>query len=66
MKAECKDLFLSKLGLFMVPRMHRAPKPKSIYRCLTRAPGIGHFRKVCDLSYFIEGFIITKEERYLP
>ncbi len=28
-----------KPGIVMVPRMNRTPKPKSIYRCFTRAPG---------------------------
>ncbi len=25
--------------LVMIPRMNRTPKPKSVYRCFTRAPG---------------------------
>jgi len=29
-------------GIVMVPRMNRTPKPKSVYRCFTRAPGIAH------------------------
>jgi hypothetical protein len=35
-----------KPGIVMVPRMNRPPKPKSVYRCFTRAPGIGHCREV--------------------
>jgi hypothetical protein len=35
-----------KPGIVMVPRMNRTPKPKSVYRCFTRAPGIGHCREV--------------------
>ncbi len=27
--------------IVMVPRMNRTPKPKSVYRCFTRAPGLG-------------------------
>ncbi len=33
--------------IFVVPRMNRTPKPKSVYRCFTRAPGIGVVVK-CD------------------
>ncbi len=33
-------------GIVAVPRMNRIPKPKSVYRCFTRAPGIGHCREV--------------------
>jgi hypothetical protein len=27
--------------IVMIPRMNRTPKPKSVYRCFTRAPGMG-------------------------
>ncbi len=31
--------------IVMIPRMNRTPKPKSVYRCVTRAPG-PHTREV--------------------
>ncbi len=36
-----------KPGIATVPRMNRTPKPKSVYRCFTRAPGSGLVVK-CD------------------
>ncbi len=36
-----------KPGIVMVPRMNRTPKPKSVYRCFTRAPGMDIVAK-CD------------------
>jgi len=33
-------------GIVMIPRMNRTPKPKSVYRYFTRAPGLGRTREV--------------------
>lgn len=45
-KAQTSVFYRLKPGIVMVPRMNRTPKPKSVYRCFTRAPGIGHCREV--------------------
>ena len=41
-KAQTSVFYRLKPRIVLVPRMNRPPKPKSVYRCFTRAPGIGH------------------------
>ncbi len=41
-KAQTSVFYRLKPRIVMVPRMNRTPKPKSVYRYFTRAPGIGH------------------------